>query len=478
MKTVLFSRTTNAGIAFLAAVAIAALTSGPLNAQPVDPTAELLQELIRVNTSNPPGKTLELANVLDKHFKAAGFTTEIIHTPDSGKVHFIARLKGDGSRKPVLLAAHADVVGVEREKWSVDPFAGEIRNGSVYGRGAIDFKGGMAVFATAALRLGQQKVPLSRDVIFIAEADEEGAPLNTAWLAKEHWPSMDAEFALNEGGWIIKNDDGSVRYVSISTEDKSSVAVTITATGTSTHSSMPLPDNPLVTLGRALARIGDYETPVQLTKENREFFLTLGKTSKGPESHYYRELVEGTPAQIHAADSVISKDPLLHAIMRNTFAPVIMNGGFRSNVIPGSAEATVNLRLIPGTDPNEVVMLLQRIVDDPKVAVKLTSPRSATASDPSPTNTELYQALARESKVEWPNAEVTPYLFQAGTDAGAWRSRGVPVYGIYPYPISADELQRMHGNDEQVSITSLKQGTDMIYRTLLSVAGKGSGKKK
>lgn len=446
-------------------------------AQAVDPTAELLRELIRVNTSNPPGRTLELANLLDKRFKAAGFTTEIIHTPDSGKVHFIARLKGDGSKKPILLAAHADVVGVERDKWTVDPFAGEIKNGSVYGRGAIDFKGGMAVFATAALRLGERKVLLARDVIFIAEADEEGAPLNTSWLAKDHWPSMDAEFALNEGGWIMKNDDGSVRYVSISTEDKSSIAVTLTATGTSTHSSMPLPDNPLVSLGRALARIGDYEAPVQLTKENREFFLALARTSKGDESRYFRELIEGTPEQVSAADKVVSKDPLLHAIIRNTFAPVIMNGGFRSNVIPGSAEATVNLRLIPGTDPNEIVKTMQRIVDDPKVEVKLSSPRAATTSAPSPTSNELYQALAHEAKVEWPNAEVTPYLFQAGTDAGAWRSRGVPVYGIYPYPISADELQRMHGNDEQVSIASLKQGTDMIYRTLVSVAARNGGRK-
>ena len=170
---------------------------------------------------------------------------------------------------------------------------------------------------------------------------------------------------------------------------------------------------------------------------------------------------------------MISKDPLMHAIMRNTFAPVIMNGGFRSNVIPGSADATVNIRLIPGTDPQAMVTLIEKLVSDPRVTVKLGSAMTAGAvRAPSPTSSELYKALAIESKAQWPTAEVTPYLFQAGTDAGAWRSRGVPVYGIYPYPISKDELQRMHGNDEHVSIVSLQQGTEMMYRTLVRVAGK------
>ena len=206
--------------ALVGAVIVCTLLAARVEAQAVDPTAQLLSEIIRINTSNPPGRTRELADLLAPRFRAAGFTVEIIQTPDSAKVHFIARLKGDGTRKPILLAAHADVVGVEREKWSLDPFAGIIRDGHVYGRGAIDFKGGLAVFAMAALRLGERKVPLSRDVIFLAEADEEGAPMNTSWLAKDHWASMDAEFALNEGGWVIKNDDGRVRYVSISTADK------------------------------------------------------------------------------------------------------------------------------------------------------------------------------------------------------------------------------------------------------------------
>jgi acetylornithine deacetylase/succinyl-diaminopimelate desuccinylase-like protein len=452
---------------------------GPLFAQaaaPPDPTAALLSDIIRINTSNPPGRTQALAELLGARFRAAGFTVEIFPTPDSAKVHFIARLKGDGSKRPILLAAHADVVGVEREKWSLDPFAGVTRDGHVYGRGAIDFKGGMAVFAIAALRLAERKVPLSRDVIFMAEADEEGAPLNTTWLAKDHWASMDAEFALNEGGWIIKGGDDRVRYVSISTADKSVAQIVLTATGTSTHSSMPLPDNPIASLAAAVAKVSAYEAPVQLTNESRQFFRTLATTSTGDTSRWFRALVDGTPAEVRAADTLISRDPLLHAIMRNTIAPVLIAGGFRSNVIPGSAQATLNLRLVPGTDPNTMVSLIQQLVNDPRVAVTLSGASPAAGSAPSSLDTELYRTLARESKVQWPTAEVTPYLFQAGTDAGAWRSRGVPVYGIYPYPITMDELRRMHGNDERVSVASLQQGTDMIYRVLVSVAGKGTGR--
>ncbi|MCC6244069.1 MAG: M20/M25/M40 family metallo-hydrolase [Gemmatimonadaceae bacterium] len=441
----------------------------------LDPTATLLRDLIRINTSNPPGVTRALADLLSPRFIAAGFTVQVIPTPDSGKVHFIARLKGDGTKRPLLLAAHADVVGVEREKWSVEPFAGVVKDGHIYGRGAIDFKGGLAVFATAVLRLAQEKIPLARDVIFMAEADEEGMPMNASWLARDHWASMDAEFALNEGGWIIKGDDERVQYVSISTADKSSIAVLLSSKGTSTHSSMPLPDNALASMGAALSKIAAYSMPVKLTAESKQFFLTLAQTSKGVARQRFLNLVNGTPQQVRAADREISKDPLLHAIMRNTMAPVIMSGGFRANVIPGSAEATVNLRLIPGTDPRDIVKLMEQLINDPRVSVRLANPAAAGRPIPtSPTETELYKVLAEESKTQWPSAAITPYLFQAGTDAGAWRSRGVPVYGIYPFPITADELMRMHGNDERVSIASLQQGTEMIYRTVRRIAASPS----
>jgi acetylornithine deacetylase/succinyl-diaminopimelate desuccinylase-like protein len=325
------------------------------------------------------------------------------------------------------------------------------------------------------MMLAENKVPLARDIVFLAEADEEGAPYNTSWLARTHWAKMECEFALNEGGWIIKDDSGKVQYVSISTADKGSASLVITARGTSTHSSMPRPDNAIFTLSRAMARLADHETKVQFTPSTRQFFLTLAKTSKPPMSDYFRTVVTSTDAAAVArADKEISKDPLLHSLLRNTIAPVLMNAGFRGNVIPGSAEATINVRTIPGTDSADLVREFQQVINDPRVEVRLANQGAGLpASPPSSEDTELFRALAREARTTFPGAEVTPYLFQAGTDAFAWRSRGIPVYGIYPYPITADELTRMHGNDERVSVESLRQGTEMIYKTLVSVAGKG-----
>jgi acetylornithine deacetylase/succinyl-diaminopimelate desuccinylase-like protein len=442
-------------------------------------TADLLAELIRVDTSNPPGNEAKLDELLAAKLKPLGFEIDIIPTPQPGKSVLFARLKGDGSAKPVLLAAHADVVGVEREKWSLDPFAGIVKDGYVYGRGAIDFKGGMAVFTEAVMRLARNKVPLKRDVILLIEADEESAQYNTSWLAQSHWDRMDCEFALNEGGWIMKRPDGKVRYVSISTADKTSVSLLLTAHGTSTHSSMPLPDQEIFRLAKALAKIADYDTRPELNESTREFFLTLAQTSEPPMSTYFTNLATSKdPALVAQADKEISKDPLLHAIMRNTIAPVLMNAGFRGNVIPGSAEATINFRTIPGTTPEDLIAEMKKVVGDPNVDVTPArtgqpgTPRVPRSAGPSPIGSPLYQALVKSANAVWPGVPVTQYLFQAGTDAIAWRSRGVPVYGVYPYPITNEDLRRMHGNDERVPVESLEEGTNYIYRTLLEVAAK------
>ena len=463
-----------------------------MQAAAVPEVAQLLSEIIRIDTSNPPGNEAKLAEFLKTRFAPLGFEIDIVPTPQAGKAHFIARLRGDGAKRPVLIAAHEDVVGVEREKWSVDPFAGIIKDGYVWGRGAIDFKGGLAIFAQAAMDIARKKRPLARDLIFVAEADEEGGLFGTRYLAEKAWDRIDCEFALNEGGWIIKDAAGKVQYVSISTADKSSLSLRLTARGTSTHSSMPRPDNAIFTLARALAKLSEYETKPKLTDSTREFFLTLAETSPEPMKTHFRNLATSNdPKLVTAADQAISENPLLHAIMRNTIAPVLLNAGFRGNVIPGSAEATINFRVIPGTTAEELIAEIKHVIDDPRVEVTQASTaavrgtltaeqqRAAEArrqlalrNVESPKNTALYEALAKQARLTYPGARVTPYLFQAGTDAAAWRTRGVPVYGIYPYPISAQDLERMHGNDERVPIESLESGLRMITGTLLEVAAK------
>lgn len=467
------------------------LVAGPNEGQTA-PVVSLLSEIIRQDTSNPPGNEGKIAELLAPRFREAGFEVDIIPTPQPGKSHFIARLRGDGTKRPVLIAGHADVVGVEREKWTLDPFGGVVRDGYVYGRGAIDFKGGLAVFAQAALDIAKMKHALKRDLIFLAEADEEGGLYGTEFIAEKAWNKIDCEFALNEGGWIIQDEKTrKVQYVSISTADKSGLSLLIRAKGTSTHSSMPLRDNAIYRLARALTRLSSYDTRPKLNDSTKEFFLTLAKTSEEPlKTHFTNLVMSQDPAKVKAADAAISEDALLHAIMRNTIAPVLMNAGFRSNVIPGSAEATINFRTIPGTTAAELIDEISTVVNDPDVEVVETSGRMTAANateeqkkamekrllafrsrkvPESPKDTELYAALTKHAKETYPGALVTPYLFQAGTDAYAWRSRGIPVYGIYPYPITREDLRRMHGNDERVPVDSLVTGLKMVTNTLLEV---------
>ena len=469
----------------------AALAAYQLTGADLPDVAQLLVDVIRLDTSNPPGNERKIADFLKTRFAPLGFEIDIIDTPQAGKSHFIARLKGNGSKRPILIAAHADVVGVEREKWSVDPFAGVIKGGYVYGRGAIDFKGGLAVFAQAVLNIAKNKIPLDRDIIFLSEADEEGGLYNTRWLAEKAWDKIDCQYSLNEGGWIIQDDKGKVLYVSISTADKSGVSLRLTARGTSTHSSMPRKDNAIYTLARALGALSEYDTKPRLTPETRQFFQALAEVSAEPQATHFRNLLSTDPKKVAAADKYISEDTLLHAIMRNTIAPVLMNAGFRGNVIPGSAEATINFRTIPGTTPEELIEELKKVIKDPRVEIDVAPLNSARVAmtpeqqkqaeaflrgarnaKPSPQDNELYKTLVKNAGLVYPTAKVTPYLFQAGTDSAAWRTRGIPVYGIYPYPISHEDLTRMHGNDERVPISSLETGVDLIYRTLLDVAAK------
>lgn len=475
---------------------VAGLLASSLFAADAPDVAKLLVEIIKVDTSNPPGNEEKMAQLLAPRLQAAGFEIDIIPTPQAGKSHLIARLRGDGSKRPVLIAAHADVVGVEREKWTVDPFAGVIKDdGYVYGRGAIDFKGGLAVFTqsvldiAAGVKAGQVK--LARDIILLVEADEEGGAYGTGYLATKAWDKIDCEFSLNEGGWIVRDDKTKkVKYVSISTADKSGVSLLIRAKGTSTHSSMPLADNAIYRLARAMAKLGDYDTKPRLNASTKQFFSTLAETSEEPLKTHFKNLVAGAdPAKVAAADKAISENTLLHAIMRNTLAPVFLNAGFRGNVIPGSADATINIRTVPGTTAGELIDELQTVINDPMVQV-MEAPLSLTrgplteeqkkamAARPrgpipeSPQVNELYQSLAKHAKLTYPEALVTPYLFQAGTDSYTWRMRGIPVYGIYPYPITAEDLTRMHGNDERVPIDSLVSGLRLITGTLLEVAAK------
>ncbi|MHC2463076.1 M20/M25/M40 family metallo-hydrolase [Bradyrhizobium embrapense] len=458
--------------------------------QPGDRTVELLKKLISFDTSNGPGDTRALAEYLKSQFAPLGAEVDIFVAPNGKAAHFIARLRGDGSRKPVLLAAHADVVPVEREKWTVEPFAGVEKDGFVYGRGAMDFKGGLAVFASAVMRLAEEKTPLSRDVIFLAEADEEQGQYSTVWLAKNHWDKIDAEFALNEGGYVLQERDGTVRQINITTAEKLSATFALKATGPSGHSSRPFPAGAMANdrLIAALAKLAAHDPAVKLVPATEAYFKALLPISSEQTAADIRQLLAAKDQgdRDAAGRKLVADNPkdslLLHALLRDTMVITMIDAGIKPNVIPGDAKAVVNTRLLPGSTTDQMIEEIKRAIGDPGIEVSIVTSLSQQDArnayltrsriPASPINTELYAALDRNAKRIWKDAVLVPTMFEAGTDATAWRERNVPVYGIYPYPLDDDILSRMHGNDERIGVEAIKQGAEWVYTTLREVAKK------
>ena len=455
-----------------------------------DKTIALLKKLITFDTSNAPGDTRALAEFLKSQFEPLGAEVDIIVAPNGKAAHFIARLRGDGSKKPVLLAAHADVVPVEREKWTVEPFAGVEKDGFVYGRGAMDFKGGMAVFARAVMKLAEEKVPLARDVIFLTEADEEQGQFNTTWLAKNHWDKIDAEFALNEGGYILEDTDKKIRKINVTTVEKLSVTFALKATGPSGHSSRPYPPKEMANgrLIAALAKLAAHDPKVKIVPASEAYFKALLPVSSDPIASDIKALLgaKDQSALDAAANELVSNSPkdslLLHALLRDTMVITMIEAGVKPNVIPGEAKAIVNTRLLPGTTTDQMVEEIKGVIDDPAIDVSIVTAMSQaeakqyylmrTRVPASPIDTDLYKALHRNARIAWGEVTLIPTMFEAGTDATAWRERNVPVYGIYPYPLNDDILRRMHGNDEKISTEAIQQGADWIYNTLIDIAKK------
>ena len=470
------------------AVALLGGGAAPAAAQDSE-VVSLLRDLVRTDTSNPPGNEAAVDEILRARLAPLGFQVEIVPTPAPGKSHLIARLPAtapDGEG-PLLLAGHADVVGVERPLWTKDPFGAEIEDGRLFGRGALDFKGGLAAFTVAAMRLARDGAPRTRDLILLSEADEEGGAYGTTWLAENHWDKIAATESLNEGGWIFQGGRSGASLMGITTIDKNSLSVTFRTRGTSTHSSRPLPDSALRRLFRALNRVERYDTAPRVTPTARTYLRAWARASSGRTAERLRAItVARRPGELRRLADRLRDGrfgELFDGLVRNIFVPTIVGGGFRANVLPGTAEATVNMRMLPGQKPRPLLRELRRVVDDPKVVITPIVTGDATVEEtldafderaeqaPSGIRTDLYRSLVREGERQWPGVEVTPALFEAGTDATPWRSRGIPVYGVYPYPIGLGDLQAMHGNDERVPIRGLEQGTDMLTRVLRDAVG-------
>ncbi|NUP70468.1 MAG: M20/M25/M40 family metallo-hydrolase [Gemmatimonadaceae bacterium] len=463
---------------FAAALLMTLSAAAPAPAQEPDwsaasrETLAHLQAMIRLNTVNPPGNELQVARHLDSALKAAGIETHLFEAAP-GRGALVARLRGTGSKRPVLIMGHMDVVGVERDKWSVDPFAAEIRDGYLYGRGAIDDKGMLAANLETMLLLKRNVIDkggtLSRDVIFVANSDEEqSGEWGMGWLIKNHPELIRAEIALNEGG-RTRIVGGKRLYVAVQNTEKVPHTVTVTARGPGGHASIPLAGNAISRLGRALARIGDYKEPVQVNPTTREFFSQLGRVWPNRQERTAMADVASTDTRrIQRGARVLAGIPVFDAVLRNGISPTIVQGGIRTNVIPTEASAKLNIRTLPGQSIDSVVRRLQRVVNDTMVTITVTDRgEDSPASD---FHSPMFAAIRESVQALDATMTVVPYLSTGATDSARLRAWGMQAFGLLPFPMNQDDEDRMHGNDERIPLASLDFGTRMIYGAILRVA--------
>jgi acetylornithine deacetylase/succinyl-diaminopimelate desuccinylase-like protein len=429
---------------------------------------EILSGFIKVDTSNPPGNETKGAQFLKTYLDKAGITSEILEL-EPGRGNLVARIKGNGRKNPLLLMGHLDVVGVEREKWSVEPFAAVIKDGFIYGRGAADDKGMTAVCLEILLMLHRLKVPLDRDLIFLAEAGEEATTnVGIDFMVEKHWDKIACEFALNEGG-AIHEENGRVRYVAVSATEKVPRPILISARGTSGHGSKPRLDNPIVHLAAAVANIGQWQPPMRLNETTREFFARLAKISPLEEAFLYEHLEHPVLGPL-VQERLRASNVTYNAMLRTTVSPNIIKGGFRVNVIPGDALATVDVRTLPDEDFEKFLQTLRDLINDSAVeVVSASSGKARPNAPPSKLDSELFHALERAQQRMFPNAATIPILLTGATDSAQLRAKGVQAYGIGSV-MTDEEASRFHGNDERLSVAGLRKFLEFMWLAVVDVA--------
>lgn len=424
-----------------------------------------LQALLRINTVNPPGDETRAADYLANALRAEGVDVEIVEGA-AGRGNVVARLRADAPvGRALMLTGHTDVVSVERAKWTRDPFGGELVDGYVWGRGALDMKSQVAAELTVLLCLKRQGVTLNRDLLFVAFADEEaGGRDGAAWMWQHRRDLLDAEYAINEGGGAAIELNGQTFYL-IQAGEKGASRLRITAQAQPGHASVPLDDSAMARLGRALVRLHEWQPPTVLTAPVRQMLESIAPALGAEHEAKVRQILERPTWEAIAAlpldDDTRS---MLRATTRNTAVPTIVHGGHRINVIPSEVVLDVDGRILPGQDPDEWRDQVQAVVGD-EVSVELLSREHGLDFDPA---SPLFDAIAATIDDLDPGAKVVPYLVSGGTDA-----RHIPdikVYGFFPFPTSdrnALYTSLVHGHDERIAVEDLAFATRFLYEVVV-----------
>lgn len=414
--------------------------------QTAEEAARTLQEYIRFDTTVPPGDVRGSADFLEGILEAEGISvTRYSSAP--GKVNLYARLEGSGDAKPILLMHHMDVVPADASRWDVDPFGGERKDGHIWGRGAMDMKGTGTLHLYAFLTLHRQKIPLNRDIVLMAVADEEvGGELGARFMIENHYDELDPEYVLDEGGFGSRDIYAEDQLVfAISVAEKQIVWLKIRAEGVAGHGSQPNDQNPNDRLVRALGRLLDEPFPSSPSPVVESLRETLGALRENK----FTNAIQNTTLSLTTLQSGVG-DPV------------------KINVIPSVAEATVDCRLVPGTDATEFLQEVKMRLGDPELFVEIAYQSEDTVVTSS--ETDLYRALESAIVRHHPDAVVVPTLIPYGTDSNAFRHKGAKSYGIIPMELSAEIVASMHSDAERVPVAEIETAIRIFYEALVEVA--------
>jgi acetylornithine deacetylase/succinyl-diaminopimelate desuccinylase-like protein len=394
-------------------------------------TMEHFQAVVRFDTSDPPGNERPAAEYLKQVLDREGIATKVFEL-EPNRLNVVARLKGNGSKRPLLIMGHTDVVNVDPAKWTFPPFSATRNGGYVYGRGTVDDKDNVTAALMTMLLLKRSGMPLARDVIFLAEAGEEGTTrVGIQFMVRQHFAEIDAEYCLAEGGSVLRRE-GRVRFASVQTAEKIPHGMQLTATGTAGHGSVPLETNSILKLTQAVAALATWKPPIQLNDTTRAYFTRLAAISPPADAARYRAVIGTDPkAAQEAVDYFAKNDPRLASTLRSSISPTIIQGGYRVNVIPSEAKATLDVRLMSGQDPDVFLDAARKVVNDPAVRLEWIKRDVRPATPSARLDSEVFKVL-ESAFARFYDTTVLPTMSTGATDMAYLREKGIQCYGVGP----------------------------------------------
>jgi acetylornithine deacetylase/succinyl-diaminopimelate desuccinylase-like protein len=446
--------------------------AGPINWAAVDSeTVRHFQAILRMDTRDPPGGEKPAADYLAGLMRREGIEVQTFAL-EPNRPNVVARIRGNGSKRPILILGHTDVVNVDTAKWRFPPFSATRDSGWIYGRGAVDDKDNVTASLMVMLLLKRQGVALDRDVIFLAESGEEGTTrVGIQYMVNEHFPSIEAEFCLAEGGGVTRVG-GVVRFASVATTEKIPRAITLTARGTSGHGSVPLEANAVIRLATAVAKFGGWRPPVRLNETSREYFTRLAAISPPERARYYRDVVSGDARRVAEADAYFRRNEPRHASMlRTSISPTIVQGGYRVNVIPSEATATLDVRTLPDEDTTAFLETVRKVVDDPNVEVSYAVRAVRPGTTPASLASEAFRAVEAATTAIY-GITTLPTMLNGATDMAYLRAKGVECYGIGPATDEEDGPRGFaaHSDQERILVDELTRFVRLQYDIVLRLA--------